>query len=501
MDQCIRTTANGTVKGFFEDGVYKWLGVPYAKAPVGELRFRRAQKAEPRKGVYDATYYRAKCVQPPNFMISTDLPESEDCLYLNIWAPENAEKKPVFVWIHGGAFTTGEGSLPEYAGTGFAKNDVVYVSINYRLGAFGGYSFGQLPHGKGKFDSNCGFSDVLCALEWIKNNIAAFGGDPENITVAGESAGGTTVLALMVSPAAKGLFHKAIAESSVPENITSQELSLEYTRILLGQLGLTEDDVEKIKELDPKDLAVAAGWTSNNNFRANGKPASLPPAIVIDDLCPNMPLDVIGNGVAKDIPLLIGFNLNDSSVFLKPGQERCPCTAEEWEHFFRLNNVSKEDQERILAVYPDYPDRESMKQIATDEIFTVYTTEFADAQKEYANTWMYRFDYSTAMAKNIGLGAYHTFEISFALNTQGHGLAATLIAEDEQADVAALTKKMHGMWVNFAKYGNPNGDGVFTPWPAFDEKRKMYLFDKECNVAEDPFREARLAWGSHRFYR
>jgi para-nitrobenzyl esterase len=206
----------GTVEGFKENGLAKWFRVPFAEPPVGELRFRRAVECEKWNGIRSCKQHGNKPIQFASLSQTKAISESEDCLYLSIWRSDNEKKKlPVFVWIYGGAFIAGECSEPGYDGSTFAKEDILYVAINYRLGVLGFYDF--TGYDKENFDSNCGLSDQIMALKWIKENIEAFGGDSENITIAGESAGGTSVCNLLAAPTAKGLFHKAISQSGLPD--------------------------------------------------------------------------------------------------------------------------------------------------------------------------------------------------------------------------------------------------------------------------------------------
>lgn len=502
MNKITRVTQSGSVKGFFDDGIYKWLGIPYAKPPVGELRFRRSQRIEPWSGVHDATKFSAKAIQPKSFMVTNDLPQSEDCLYLNVWSPDpDGEKKPVFVWIHGGACVTGEGSLADYDGSSFAKNGVVYVTFNYRINALGIYDFAAFPKGEGKFDTNCILSDQINALKWIKENIEVFGGDPENITICGESAGGLSVMCLMVSPAAKGLFNKAISESGLPEDVHSPEVIKEFTKIFLNHIGLDENTVEEVKNVDPKTLAEASGWLLNTFMNESGKPGIMAPAMVIDDLLPVMPLDAIASGEAKDISLIIGTNRNESTLFIKPGAERMAVTVEDVDRLFSLNKISEEKKQEILSVYKNYPSREAFAEMGTDYTFLMHNIEFADLQKSFADTWMFRFDYRTPTCDERQMGSFHTWEICFALNTWGHGLSTTMVKEEDKVNVKKLTNKMHNMWINFAKYGNPNGVESVEEWPKYDDDRLTYVFDKECRTEADPSREARVAWDRIKLYR
>ena len=208
----LAATQYGEVQGFAAAGVKTWLGIPYAAPPVGELRFRRNQPPIPWQGVKKCVAFGNKPIQYMNMfgLERSRVPASEDCLYLNVWAPLNAAKDarlPVFVWIYGGAYHMGEGSDPMYDGASFARDGVVFVNFNYRVGPLGFYDFSMYDK---RFESNCGVSDQIAALRWVRDNIAAFGGDPNNVTIAGESAGGTGVYNMLASPAAKGASRAAV---------------------------------------------------------------------------------------------------------------------------------------------------------------------------------------------------------------------------------------------------------------------------------------------------
>ena len=208
-------TKSGWVRGKKEEGVYKWLGIPYAKKPIGEYRFRKAKPVEPWPGVLETVTYGDKPMQIPFIVCNPDVKESEDCLYLNIWSSGTEEKKPVVFMIFGSAYILGESSMMLYEGTSMAKDNIVFVSINYRLGALGCFDYTHLSGNTDDFDGDISLSDQLEALRWVKENIEAFGGDPDNITLMGESTAGCSVLNFMACPKADGLYHKAIIQSPV----------------------------------------------------------------------------------------------------------------------------------------------------------------------------------------------------------------------------------------------------------------------------------------------
>src|SRR3712207_215533 len=259
-------TAVGEVAGELGDGVHVFRGIPYARPPVGELRFRPPQPPEPWAGARPATAFGSIAMQSPspleNLFGAAERPSmSEDCLYLNIWTPGlDGARRPVMVWIHGGAFVTGSGSTPWYDGTRFAaRGDVVVVTLNYRLGAFGFLHLADLIGESFVGSGNAGILDQAAALAWVRDNIAAFGGDPENVTIFGESAGAMSVGTLLALPAARGLFQRAILQSGAASNAMSRERANEVAGRLLEALGIPREKSETIRDVPARDLLAAQG--------------------------------------------------------------------------------------------------------------------------------------------------------------------------------------------------------------------------------------------------
>lgn len=246
----IINTESGLIEGFEEDGMYKWFGIPFANPPINELRFKRAVKKDSWDGILNC---RKMSNRPYQFgggilvnLKENEIKSSEDCLYLNIWSPKKAIKAPVFIWIYGGGNHNGEGSAPEFSLQSFPKDGIIGVNFNYRLGPFGFYDFSKLDS---SFDSNCAISDMMIAIKWVKNNIENFGGDSENITICGESAGGTGVYAMLSCPYMRGYFNKAIAMSGLAGNINTYRTQELNNGIFLKKLGLEKDQVYKLRDM------------------------------------------------------------------------------------------------------------------------------------------------------------------------------------------------------------------------------------------------------------
>lgn len=305
------TTKCGIAEGFTENGVRQWRGIPYAMPPVGDLRFRRARECEAWTGVRDCRAFGNKPVQFLGYSKSR-VKESEDCLYLNVWRPDNDEQDlPVFVWIYGGGFAFGESSDHGYDGSAFARQGVIFVSFNYRLGPLGYYPFKL--NAPDEFDTNCGLSDQIAALKWIKKNIAAFGGDPGNITVAGESAGACSVCYLLASPAARGLFQKAIAQSAIPAFTFTARTSRLQLAMFADLMGMRTEDTGKLRGMPAAAMKKAAKrmFTENSvRYPGMGQPGP-----TFDDLLPGLSAQAAANGSAANVKLMIGTNRNEGSLF------------------------------------------------------------------------------------------------------------------------------------------------------------------------------------------
>ncbi|RFZ56620.1 Para-nitrobenzyl esterase [Mycobacterium marinum] len=327
-DGYVVETAYGPVRGA-EDGIAaagsgvrtkSWKGIRYGAPPVGELRFRAPQPPQPWTEIADATAFGPVCPQPvlANMPIDLGAPQDEDCLRLNIWAPANTAPgaaKPVMVWLHGGAYMLGSASQALYDGRRLASSgEVIVVTVNYRLGALGFLDLSSLSHAGRSFDSNVGLRDVLAALHWVRENIAAFGGDPANITLFGESAGAGLVTTLLVTPAARGLFSRAIAQSSPATSVYDRERAQRVAVHLLDKLGIAASDVDKLTQL-PTAAIVAASTEVFNEVpvRNPGTLAFVP--IVDGDVLTDYPVKVAQEGRSHPVPLLIGTNKHEAALF------------------------------------------------------------------------------------------------------------------------------------------------------------------------------------------
>lgn len=505
MTELVVNTTNGKVEGFIKDDISRWYGVPYGKPPIEELRFRRAVKCDPWDDVKKCTEFRGR---PPQFKNADKLGKStdtEDCLYLNIWKKNNtaAEDKnlPVFVYFHGGyLLITSAVDLP-YSCDTFARDGVLYITVGYRLGPLGCYDFSI--YDKEAFDSNCCLSDQLLAMQWIKENIANFGGDPNNITVGGSSSGAESVLALMACPAAKGLFQKAVCQSAYPDAFHSPRSNKLLMDMFLEHLQLKPEEASKIRDLDVKTLQEATNYVSNNLSRY---PGIFWPNFVYDDLLPENCYTSLKNGSADGVKLIIGTCKNESSLFRLSGE--CTKTLEDVKKMFE-NNQRSDDFATIEDFYFTQKkggDSDPVLNFATDYLFFLGSTEVADILSErQQDVWMYRFDFVPPMLKLSGYNAAHCVDLPIAFDCTEDLLGKLFWMLAKPSSRKLLVNLFHHSLVNFIKTGDPNGEHLPLTWEKYEkEKRKTFLVDKPPSLVENPSKENIELWEnklkSHRFY-
>ncbi len=467
---------SGLVSGeALEGGLQVYRGIPYAAAPIGELRWRPPQAAEAWDGVRSAAEFGKICPQQPLLAAMTggSLPEtSEDCLFLNVWTPDATtdEKLPVMVWIHGGGLTLGWSNQEGYDGLEIAKRGVVLVSINYRLGPLG---FLSLPSLSAESDrgvsGNYGFLDQIAALEWVQRNIEAFGGDPGRVTIFGESAGGTSVHALLASPLTEGLFHGAIAESAwvTESNVTHQRRAAPFVdsaealglawvaKVAAGSPEVSLEDLraipaaELISRSDPADLAIMTvdGW-----------------------FMPQPSEDIFARGKQRNVPLIAGTNADEGTMFAQgPGFTTAEGLRATIEGLFGDHAGS------ILALFPFDSDAEA--KVAANELLTenwfLRATRGMLIGMDSVSSPAYQYYFTRASRVLPAWGAHHAAELAYVFNNFGGGFGA--VAEDRLEDAdRRLASAMIGYWTQFAKTGNPNLEGL-PEWPAFEVGSEAYL--------------------------
>lgn len=482
----------GDLRGAREGGVGVWRGIPYAEQPVGERRFLAPAPKKPWGGIRDALQHGPLPPQTKSFVGGgRDDPKVRDeaCLTLTVWSPDTSASLPVMVWIPGGAFVYGAGQFQLYNGSRLAANgNVVVVNVTYRIGVFGGLELSDLGDG---FDDNLALRDQMAALRWVRANIAAFGGNPDQVTVFGESAGATSVLALLASPAADGLFNRAIAQSPALPLIADREVRARQAHEFLDRLGVP---VEEVKGLPQRELRRAAG-------RLQSKSAATTPTLAYGltygvDLLPRHPVDAAREGELARVPLIIGTNSHEASMFAWTKPPMLPTTQPSIDAY--LNRVAPEAKERVLAAYPDYPRRRALIAFGSDVMFSGPAWAFADAYSQHAPTHMYRFDHVGFSLRMLGLGATHGSEIVHIQHSYASFIGRKLHPLGRRLQ-PSVGRRMQRAWLDFAAKGWDNGRIEWSSghdWPVYDteDRYTRIIMSARDHIVSDPDAERRRAW-------
>jgi len=439
-------TSLGRLRGTTEGAVLVWRGVPYAEQPLGQRRFRAPAPLRSWSGVRDAVEHGPLPPQGRSFVGGgRDDPKirDESCLTVTIWSPDPGGSLPVMVWIPGGAFVYGAGQLQLYNGSRLAANgNVVVVNVTYRLGVFGGFDLSALGEG---FDDNLCLRDQIAALRWVHDNIAAFGGDADRITVFGESAGATSVLALLASPAADGLFARAIAQSPALPLIADRQTRARRARQWLQRLGV---GVDEVKALPQRQLRRAAGMLQQESVAQTPMLAyGLTWGV---DLLPRHPIEAARAGAVARVPLIVGTNSHEASMFAWGKPPMLPTTVASIDGYFQ--RTAPDARDRVLAAYPDYPRRRALVAIGSDAMFGAPSWAFADAYSAHAPTYVYRFDHTAWTLRVLGLGATHGSEIVHIQHSYGSYLGRKLHPLGQRVQ-PSVGRRMQRTWLDFATRG------------------------------------------------
>lgn len=485
-------TALGDLRGSTEGGVGVWRGVPYAEQPVGERRFLAAEPKRPWTGLRDAIEHGPLPPQGKSFVGGgRDDPKVRDeaCLTLTVWSPDTTASLPVMVWIPGGAFVFGAGQFQLYNGSRLAANgNVVVVNVTYRIGVFGGFELGDLGPG---FDDNLALRDQMAALRWIRDNIAAFGGDPHRVTVFGESAGGTSVLALLTSPQADGLFSRAIAQSPALPLIADRERRARQAHEWLRRLGVSAAEV---KRLPQRELRRAAGALQLDS-------AARTPTLAYGltfgvELLPRHPIDAARDGAIRRLPLIIGTNSHEASMFAWTKPPMLPTTRATVDAYF--DRIGPAAKARVLAAYPDYPRRRALIAFGSDVMFGAPAWAFADAYSALAPTHVYRFDHVGMSLRMLGLGATHGSEIVHIQHSYTSYLGRKMHPLGRRWQ-PAVGRRMQRAWLDFAAKGWDDGKIRWSnghDWPIYDtaDRCTRVIRSARDTVVSDPDAARRQAW-------
>ena len=465
-------TEQGKVVGKTINGgkVRAFLGLPYATAPVGDLRWRAPQPAAKWKGDRDATKYGAHCAQGRVFddMVFQDAGPSEDCLFLNIYTPADAKDKsklPVMFWIHGGGFAGGASSEPRHNGDFLPLKGVVLITINYRLGVFGFLVTDELAKENNGVAGNYGLLDMVAALQWVKDNVGAFGGDPNNVTIFGESAGSFAMSTLMASPMAQGLFQKGIGESGAAFP----------SALNLGGQSVTERaeiDGKWVAKLGVKDLAELRAMPTDKVLDAAKTKGQTGFAPVVDGKFLTEPVpDTYAAGKQAHVPLLAGWNADEGSFMGMRGM-----TVPQWKEM--ATKLFADRAEEFLKLYPGDTDARALRSaidFGSDQFIAFGTWKWLEAQRKTGDAPVYRYHFELAALPSKyhpGTFAFHSDDIEYVFGTLDTRPGETVRPEDRQLSEAMMT-----YWTNFAKTGDPNGaaasgaapNGAGLPtWPKYD---------------------------------
>ena len=493
----------GKLRGVSTDGVYTFKGVHYGASTDGSMRFMPPVKPASWTGVRDAINLGPLAPQILSSAAGgSDIRKamgdifgpgeiSEDCLVLNVWTPSlHRGKRPVMVWLHGGGFTGGSDGSPTYDGTNLAhKRDVVIVGLNHRLNVFGYLDLAEIGGAKYADSANVGMLDIVLALEWVRDNIAHFGGDPANVTIFGESGGGAKVSTLMAMPPAKGLFHKAIVESGSMLKGISREDANKSAERFIAKLGITPDRIDELQKLPMERLLDAMRSLTGPNAMRLGP-------VVDGRSLPRNPFDPDAPAQSANVPMLIGTNGTESSLLLGLGDTALFSLTEadmraRLKAYLHLDDDAKVDN--IIAIYkkdrPNATPSDIYFAITTDRMMRMNAITQAERKvaQGAAPAYMYIFAWQTPVLDGK-LRSPHGIELSFVFDNTDK----TTSLNGNGADLAPLADKVSGAWAAFARTGNPNISSL-PHWPAYDAKsRATMVFNDECKEENDPGRDERI---------
>ena len=488
MPEHIVETTAGKVRGRETDGIIEYLGIPYAEPPTGALRFKRAVPKTPWAGVRDAFEYGPESVQLNE---GREL-GAEDCLTVNVKRPVDGDTLPVFVWIHGGGYNTGSASDPLYSGECFTRDGIVFASFQYRLNVLGFYDFTTFP-GCEDFESNCGLSDQILALKWIHENIAAFGGDPERVTIAGESAGGASVVNMLAVPSVRGYFQQAVAQSGLPNCVMTHQLARENIKLFLEGMEWTEADLPKLRTIAPYEPLVGNEHVQKRHQYRN--PGMFLPGPVQDDLLPVRPIDAIRGGSAAGVKLIIGSNMHEGTMFVHPENTGFPNS---WAMIAEMleKNRHADALPEIQRYYGAFGD-DAFIRFATDYAFEMPAVKVATGQRRYTpDVWMYRYELVTKSGEETGWKASHAFELPAVFANRGHTFSKFVFDGEPDGVFETISREMHGDWARFTKTGDPNPD-----WARFEgADSPVRIYDRETKTERLDRRHLMQIWGDMRFY-
>lgn len=499
MSENVVETAHGRVRGVVRGSHVAFLGLRYAQPPTGTRRFAAPVAPEPWAGVQEASGFGLACPQPPSVLPGMEPgPQGEDCLFLNVYVPRGGgSRRPVLVWFHGGGFSAGSAAQAIYDGGPLAtRGDAVVVTVNYRLGPLGFLHLPALGVDVPGAVDNPGLLDQLAALAWVRDNAAAFGGDPGNVTIFGESAGGMSVTTLITCPAARGIVRRAIAQSGAAQATLDRESAARTAHALLEELGLSPAEAARLRDV-PVEQLVQAGQRVTTRLTGELFLAFAP--LVDGTALPVHPLDALRAGAARDVALMTGTTADEWRLFTfaAPGHRTMDEAALVKRIARRLGRLGQADGAgSLIELYrrarPGAPPWQLFDAIESDRMFRIPAIRLAEAHGAHQPaTFMYLFAWPSPAAGGR-LGACHAIELPFVFGTLGAPHMERFSGSGPAAE--RLSEQVMGAWLAFAHDGVPAAPGL-GPWPAYERgRRATMVLDAESRVIEDPGREEREAW-------
>jgi para-nitrobenzyl esterase len=501
--QAVVETTAGKIRGTYAPGVYTFRGVPYGATTAGANRFQPPRKAQPWSNIRETTALGPRSPQllsafhgfvPPEVeAMDRDEMMGEDCLVLNVWTPalDRGRKLPVMVWLHGGGYTSGSGGFIIYDGIELArKHDVVVVTVNHRLGALGYLYLAELGAERYALGSNLGNLDLVAALEWVRDNIAGFGGDPGNVTLFGQSGGGGKVSSLMAMPAARGLFKRAIVQSGAAVKGIPREVATRNAQAFLARLNLEPNQLQKLQDIPLQQLLKATDPSSGPTINFG--------PVVDGHSLPTDPFDPVAPAQSTSVPLLIGTVETEVTFF--PGQPLDPMDDPTLHARVKqlLKSSADADVDRVIGAY-----RAGRPGVANTDLYLIIASDgfragiLLEAERKAAQAqapvYQYYFTWRSPVREGK-LRSFHTLEIPFVFDNVDAAKSMTVSGQDRYE----LAARMSSAWVAFARTGNPNHAGL-PKWAPYDNTRRAtMIFNDQCKLVDDPHgAEQRLLWSLH----